>query len=175
MAKHMVKCFYCREQFDTNAEPFEKVNARRYAHTHCYNKALESKTKEEQDKEELEKYIKQLFQIDNLSPKIRKQIKTYREEYNYSYSAIRKTLIYFFEVKGNSIEKAKGGIGIVPYCIEQASNYWYDLWETKERNKEVKVEQLIIPVREIHIKPPERKPMRHFRKLFTFLDSEVSE
>lgn len=36
MAKHMVKCPYCNEIFDSNSEPFVKVG-RRYAHEKCYN------------------------------------------------------------------------------------------------------------------------------------------
>ena len=42
-----------------------------------------------------------LFKTDYIDAKIRKQIKQYREEYNYTYSGIRKALVYFFEIKGN--------------------------------------------------------------------------
>lgn len=175
MAKHMVKCFYCGEQFDANTEPFEKINSRRYAHIKCHQKAFDNKSKEEKDKEILENYIKQLFGISTLSDKIKRQLKTYMsdKEKHYTYSGIYKTLKYFFEIKGNSIEKANGGIGIVSWVYDEAYRYWYDLWETQQRNMEVKSEQLIIPVREVHIKPPERQPMRRFRNLFNFLDSEV--
>ena len=72
-------------------------------------------SKRSKDKEELNEYIKKLFKIDYVDARIQKQIKQYVEEYHYSYSGIRKALIYFFEIKGNSIEKSNGGIGIVPY------------------------------------------------------------
>ena len=46
-----------------------------------------------------------------------------------------KALIYFYEVKGNSVEKANGGIGIIPWIYKDAYNYYYDLWMIKQRNK----------------------------------------
>lgn len=85
-----------------------------------------------------------------------------------------KTLKYFFEVKGHTTEKANGGIGIIPFVYEDARNYYYDIWVTQQENQQrVNVtQQIVLPVREIHIKPPERQPMKHIRKLFTFLDEE---
>lgn len=70
--KHLVKCPYCGEVFDANVEPFVMINSRRYAHTSCAEKQQKEKTKEELDKEELENYIKQLFGITQLTPKIKK-------------------------------------------------------------------------------------------------------
>lgn len=173
MAKHLVKCLYCGEDFDANAEPFIKPNSRRYAHKACGEEAEAKKTKEQRDKESLEQYIKELFKISQLTPKINKQIKDYREKNQYTYSGIHKTLKYFFEVRGNSIEKANGGIGIVGFVYDDAFNYWRALWEARERNEHVNIEQYILPVREVHILPPQRQPMKHVRKLFTFLDEEV--
>ena len=65
----------------------------------------------------------QLFKVDYIDARIRKQIKQYREEYNYTYSGIRKALIYHYEIKGGDKSKANGGIGIVPYVYENAYNY----------------------------------------------------
>lgn len=176
MAKHMVKCFYCGEQFDASSVPFVKPNARRYAHTNCALEAEKNKTEEEKDKDRLEKYIKELFGVNSIPVKIQKQIEYYRKENNYSYSGIYKTLKYFYEVKkGGSIEKSNGGIGIVPFEYEEAFRYWRALWEAKERNKDVEIEQYVLPVREVHIKPPQRQPMKHIRRLFTFLEEEANE
>lgn len=88
-----------------------------------------------------------------------------------------KTLKYFFEVKGNNLEKANGGIGIVPFVYEDARRYWHDLWITQKMNKRLMEETHIdaIPVKEIHICSPQRKPMKHFRELFAFLDEEGEE
>ena len=170
MAKHLVKCFFCQQTFDANKEPFIMVNSRRYAHEKCFNDNQKQKTKDELDKEELETYIKQLFNIPKITPKIQRQIKKYVEENQYTYSGIRRSLIYFFEVKKKSLDKANGGIGIVEWIYQDAFNYYYDLWLAQQRNqnKDFVSKEVIIT-----IKPPQRKVKK--RKLFSFLDKEDSE
>lgn len=172
MAKRILKCYYCGEQFDANQVPFVQVNSRRYAHKECAEKAQNEKSQEEKDLALLEEYIKNLFNISQLTPKIRKQISTYHTEKNYSYSGIYKTLKYWFEVRGNSIDKANGGLGIVPYVYDQAFHYWRALWEAQQQNENIKVEEFVSETKEIHIKPPSREPMKHIRKLFTFLEED---
>lgn len=176
MAKHIVKCAICNEQFDANLIPFVKVNARRYAHESCAMNEDEKKTKEQKDKEALEAYILQLFKIEYISPKIKKQINTFINENKYTYSGIHKALVYFFEIKGNSIEKANGGIGIVPYTYDAAYRYYYALWEAQQRNenKVPIIEQYVPKVIEIRIPNPERK-VKKKRNLFSFLDEEEEE
>lgn len=168
MARHLVKCLYCGKTFDANLEEYVKPRANRYAHKAC----AEGQDQKEQEKEELQQYIKELFSITAITPKIRNQIKSYSEK-GYSYTSMKKTLQYFFEVRGNSLEKANGGIGIIPWVWDEAMQYWKDIEESKEKNKDTKMEEFVLPVREVHIKPPERSPLRYIKKLFTFLDEEV--
>lgn len=175
MAKRLLKCFYCGQTFDANAEEFVQVNSRRYAHKACAISAEERKSKEEKDKEQLENYIKKLFNIDELTPKIRKQIETGRKEKNYSYSGIYKTLKYWFEIRGNPIEKANGGVGIIFYVYDEALLYWRAIWEAQQQNQNIKIEDYVLPAREVRIPPPKREPMKHCRKLFSFLEEEVDE
>lgn len=175
MAKHLVKCLYCGKTFDTTVESFVKPNSRRYAHKTCATAAEENKTKEQKNKEDLEIYIKELFEIDCITPKIRKQMETYKKKNNYTYSGMKKTLKYFFEIRGNPIEKANGGIGIIPWVYDEAFKYWTALWAAKEQNKDVDVKKFILPVKEVHILPPKREPMKHTRKLFAFLDEGEGE
>ena len=111
-----------------------------------------------------------MFSTDFINPRIRKQIKDYVEQYKYTYTGITKTLMYFFEVKKNPIEKANGGIGIVPYVYQNAYNYFYELWLAQQKNKEVQIELYQPRVKEIVIPRPERKIKK--RPLFTFLDEE---
>lgn len=170
MAKHIVKCLYCGETFDASTTPFVKPRSNRYAHIACAEKAEQQKTQEEKDKEILEKYIKELFGISSIPVKIRKQIQIYRDENNYTYSGMYKTLKYFFEIKGNSIEKANGGIGIIPYIYEESFLYWRALWEAKQRNENIQIEKYILPAKKVHIKQPKREPMKQIKRLFTFLD-----
>lgn len=175
MAKHMVKCPICNEVFDANKEPYVMVSTRRYAHESCFLTSQEKEDKLKRDKQTLEDYIKELFGYTNIPEKVNRQIKKYIKENNYSYSGIYKTLKYWFEVKKGDIEKANGGIGIVPFTYDDAYRYWRGVWEARERNKEKITSMTEIPVVEIHILPQERKPMKHSKKLFTFLEEGVED
>ena len=64
-------------------------------------------------------FIEKLFGIGYVSAKVAKQIKDYRELYNYTYSGMLGTLVYWYDVKQAPLDKANGGIGIVPYIYEQ--------------------------------------------------------
>lgn len=171
MAKHLVKCPICNITFDANIESYIMMG-RRYAHEDCFRKNEERKTQEEKDKAQLEAYIKELFSFDKLPPKVNNQIKQFKNEYHYSYSAIYKTLKYWFEIKHGQLERANGGIGIVPYIIDEARNYWLDILEAKELNKQLIQEKIELPITEIHISPPKRAPIRKFKKNFIFLEED---
>ena len=168
---HIVTCVYCKQRFDRDKLPFIQVSQRRYAHQECSLSEDQKKDKEEQDKINLENYILQLFKVDYIDPRVRKQIKQYREEYNYTYSGIHKALVYHFEIKGGSIEKANGGIGIVPYVYQHAYNYYLALWQAKQRNQDKVINEYVPKVKEVVISRPQRKVKK--RELFTFLDEEI--
>lgn len=122
-----MKCPVCGQQFYREDTPFLKIK-NRYYHKSCYEAQENEKTEEEKERDLLIEYIKKLFNIDVITPKINKQIKDLLNQ-NYSYKGIRKTLEYWFDIKGNSIDRANGGIGIVPYKYEQALTYWKSIWE----------------------------------------------
>lgn len=170
---HIVTCIYCKKKFDRDKYPFIQVSNRRYAHKECSMTEDEKLAQQEKDKIELESYIMKLFNIDFVDARVRKQIKQYVEEYNYTYSGIHKALIYHFEIKGGSIEKANGGIGIVPYVYQSAYRYYYALWEAQQKNKDKVVDEYVPTVKEIIIPVPQRQVKK--RKLFTFLDEEEVE
>lgn len=117
-----------------------------------------------------------LFKSDYVYPKVKRQIKSYIEDYGFTYSGILKALIYYYEVKGNSFDelKAGGGIGIVVYVYQQAYNYYYAIWEAQQKQEEVlagtSLEEFIPKVVEITIPVPKRQTLK--RQLFTFLDEE---
>lgn len=161
MAKAYVKCKYCGNQFDRNAEPFVEVSPRRYAHKACAEKKDQETPQEEKDYENLEKYIKQIFHTRTVSARIKKQIKDFHQEYQYTYSGIQKTLYWWFELKGGSIEKANNGIGIVPFVYQDALDYFYRLYLAKiandispEQIKKAKVEEIEIGSPRVYINPP---------------------
>lgn len=133
----------------------------------------QKKAKEISDREALDEYIMKLFNTSYVDARIQKQIKQYVDEYNFTYSGIRKALVYFFEIKGNSIEKANGGIGIVPYVYQHAYNYYLALWQAQQKNEDKVIEHYVPNIKEIVIPRPQRKIKK--RPLFTFLDEDDGE
>ena len=168
MAKHLVKCFYCGQTFDANTEPFVKPRANRYAHAACHVQAESNKTQEERDYEALVEYIKAL--LGNPNPRVWKQLKEYKDEYGYSYSGILKTLIWWYDIRHNDIEKANGGIGIVPYVYNDACDYYYALYLAQIANEDKDIEHLQMRVREFTIETPQ--PQRRPPRLFKFEEEE---
>lgn len=170
MPKRMLKCYYCNESFDANVEPHVRVNTTRFAHKHCAEEVAAGKNKEIADKEQLESYIKSLFGISYITPKIQKQIREFHEIHRYGYSAMYKTLRYFFEVRKNDIEKSNGGIGIIPWAIDEARKYYTAIEKAQATNEGKKIEEFVLPVKEVKIPPPQKQIMRQTAKLFSFLD-----
>lgn len=167
---HKVKCKYCGKIFDRDKVPFKQISAQRYAHYECAVAAENSKKQEDIDKEELENYIKQLLNEDFISPRVRKQINSFIEQYNYTYSGMRKALIYFYEVKGNDKSKANGGIGIIPYCYKQAYDYYYSLWLAKQKNEDKDITTYVPQTKVVKIPVPQRKIRK--RPLFCFFEED---
>lgn len=166
--KHMVKCIYCREIFDAAAEPFVKVNERRYAHKECADKFLvpeiELELKEEKDYKKLIQYIKKLLGDSYIEAKVIKQIKDFRETYHYSYSGMLGTLTYWYEVRNAPRDKANGGISIIPYIYQEASRYYQKIAEAEAANAHIKNYR---PKRvSMTIPPPQQKKKKV--KLFNF-------
>lgn len=163
-----VACIYCKKIMSKKKDAdCIQVDNGKYAHKKCQE--LEDK-REKTDLEKLEAYIKQLFGTSYISPRIRKQINQYTNEFNYSYSGIHKALQYFYEIKGHDIEKANGSIGIVPHIYKDAYNYHYNLWLAQQKNKDIQIQLYEPKVKEIVIPRPQRKIKK--RPLFTFLDEE---
>ena len=162
---HIVTCIYCKKKFDRDKYPFVQISTRRYAHKEC--------SEQENSRLKQEELVLKLLGEEYISPRVRKQINTYREEYQYTYSGIRKALVYFYEIKGNSAEKANGGIGIVPYVYKDAFNYYYAIWEANQKNEEKVIVDYIPQEQVVKIPVPQRKLKQ--RKLFTFLDEEGDE
>ena len=81
---------------------------------------FENKQKEAQDYKNLVAYICELYQIEAPTRWMLKQIKDYKEQFNFTYRGIKTTLHYFYEIQeGNSVEDSMG-IGIVPFVYDEA-------------------------------------------------------
>ena len=163
--KYKVICPQCSKSFYREDEEYIHYK-NRYYHKDCYN-IISKVTKE---KQELEDFIKELFNLDNLSPLIKKQIKEYHEneDYNYSYSGMKKTLDYFFNVKKGDKTKSRG-IGIIPFIYQEAKQYYYNLFLIEEKNAGVTINSNII---NIEIKKPIRNPLTKVHKIVLELEEE---
>ena len=167
---HIVKCAICQKTFDRDKIQAVKHGARRYSHYDCEPTGEKVPlVKKDEDLQKLLEYINTLFKGQQNQAKVNQSIKKFHNEFGYSYSGIQKALYYFYEIKHNSIDKANGGISIVPFVYKEAYNYYYDLFMAQQRNENKK--PFIERVREIIIKPPKvEKPI----KLFD-LDKELSD
>ena len=163
---HMVKCSVCGESFNRDKVQAVKTGARRYAHQRCcpMGELVPLAVVEiDADLLKLEEYIKTLLNEDFINARVKKQIKDFKETYGYTYSGMLKSLIYFYEVKGNPKEKANGGIGIIPFVYKDAYNYYLELFMANNNNKDISVE-LLYKTREVKIKEP--KPRQFLKRLF---------
>lgn len=153
MAGHKVKCPGCGEYFDKDQFPHEHIK-NRYWHKDCYLKTTQNAIKDNNDRLLLEKYICELFSVDFIPPRIAKQIKDFTTNYHHTHSGILGTLKFWYEIKKNSIEKANTGIGIVPFVYEDAKKYYLTIYNSSEKNKNVKDEDFNTKNITIRIKAP---------------------
>ena len=172
---HNVKCSICGCTFDRDKIQAVKTGARRYAHATCdpNNKDLVPLLTKEEDPDltKLKEYINELYGREANWALINKQIKTYTTENKYSYSGILKSLVYFYKVKGNSIDKSNGGIGIVPFTYQAAYDYYYSLFVAQSQNQQKDVKGITSKVKEITIPLPQIR----ITKRFFNLDDEVDD
>ena len=170
---HPVICAVCGKKFDRDLVQAVKFSARRYAHYECKpdGELVPLDLKEaDPDLIKLKEYIKSLFGDNTNWALVNKQIKKFKDENGYSYSGILKSLIYFFEVKNNPIDKANNSIGIVPFVYKDAYNYYLALYIAQQANENKTIN---VQVKEITIKPPEKQ--NHLRRIFFDLEGWEEE
>lgn len=173
MAKCMVKCSLCGEKFDRNSEPWEKTDARRYAHKKCYDEIAVASGQTPEDLAQLREYILQLFGWEKVPQIVEMKINEYVINYKYTYRQILLALKYHYEVKSGDISKAKGNISIVPMVMNDAIKYNFDVMKARASAANSVAKPLpTYGVREIRIKVPKRSPMGEDNP-FDFLNEGV--
>lgn len=184
MAKAMCKCFVCGVTFDRNAVQAVRHSANRYSHATCepenknFVPMAAPKKAEDPDLSALKDYIKKVYQDKANWVIISKQIKQFAEK-GYTYSGMLKTLIYFYEVKHNTIDKSNGGIGIIEYVYNDASKYYYAIWQAQQINLEQmnEAKEITKTYKEYVIEVPKSKGIKN--KLIEFemedIDFEAEE
>ena len=142
---HKVKCLYCGKQFDRDSEPTKQVSARRYAHLKCWEEHLKNMSQEEKDIMAFYDYTKNLFGEDYNYLLTKKLAEKYVKENQYTYSGMLKTLKWYYEKEGHSLDKSNGSIGIMPYIYKQALNYYYTLYQAQLVNQEKDLSNFTLP------------------------------
>ena len=163
---HLVKCTVCGKQFDRDKIQAVKSGARRYAHYSCFpeGELVPLPNPIDEDLIKLEEYIEKLLGEDYNPARVKKQIKDFKKDYDYTYSGMLKTLIWFYEIKGNPKDKANGGIGIIPFVYKNACDYYYSLYLAQIANESIAAESYKPIIREIEISSPEvyKRPPKLF-------------
>ena len=139
----------------------------------CVKDENSPEIQKEKDKIALLEYARQLLNLPYADAKITRQIESYVQQYNFSYSGMLKALKYFYEIKGNDVKDAHGGIGIIPYIYQESYDYYYKIWAAQQVNSQKNINHFIPDVIEINIPSPKRKIKK--RNIFSFLDREDEE
>lgn len=85
----------------------------------CNNKVQ----KEKQDRKELYDYICDLYELDIPTTMMMKQIKEFKENYNYKYKGMLLALQYWYEILEKSFNE-ENGLGIIPYIYNEAKKHY---------------------------------------------------
>lgn len=163
----IVKCIYCKKIINKKQDKYIQITNSKYAHPECAE--LENK-REKTDAEKLDEYIMKLYGYEYVPPRMKRQIKQYIEEFNFTYSGMLKSLHYFYEIKGHSTEESHGSLGIIPFIYQDAFNYFYNIWSAQQKNISKDKSDFEIKSKTIRILNPERKVKK--KNLFSFLDQE---
>jgi hypothetical protein len=192
MAKHLVKCYVCHQQFDANVTPFIRVgkNGRYYAHKDC---SVEQRDEHRltagearvnaagTDKDELDRaqainkralydYINKVMKdnIDINWPLVTREINKYTKERKWTYSGIHRTIIYYLEVLKKDIFTTGGHIAFVERYYPEAREYYFVLFQEKSQMLAALPDELVHE-KNISITPP--TPRRNI-KLFDLGEDE---
>lgn len=73
---------------------------------------------------DLEQKIKEIFGLERITPLIDTQITKFVREKGYNFKDIAIALIYYYIEKDGDIKRGHGGIGIVPYVMNEAKAWF---------------------------------------------------
>jgi hypothetical protein len=155
MAQHLVKCFYCKQQFDANKEEFVKPQANRYAHKKCSDARPAEQIQEENDRKQLDDYIKQICD-DNVPSFVWNQINTFHDN-GKSYSGMYRTLYYYLEICHETIDTKRYGIAIIDRVWDRAREYYEEIYNAQEVNENKTIQEYTSKVRYLPFVPRPRQ------------------
>lgn len=140
----LVKCYGTCKQKYKKSTMFQISNLN-YCES-CYKAAI----KERNDRADLYHYIQETYNVPFPTGAMLRQIKTFKEEKNYTYKNMRLTLKYAFTKKNYKPER-KFGLGLIPYFYDEMLDYYRDLQEKRLTNKVEKKETHVVKVKASNI------------------------
>ena len=148
MASRKSTCKGCNEKYPS--DEMKVYSGKKYCQS-CYNKKIQ----EQEEYKSLIETIKSYYDVDIPNGYLLKQIKTYKEEFNYTYAGMNYTLFYCKEIKNLKFD-VKYGLGIVKYEYENAKQYFLHQQKIANSVKNMKHEEKIKRVK-VNIKKQQNK------------------
>jgi hypothetical protein len=136
MAKHIVKCRVCGQQFDTNDPTVQWVMPSKnfYYHSQCYEDYAKKKTAICNDIhadvdntlwfDALYDYLKKDLKVNLNMMKMKSQWENFLKK-GYTAKGIFFCMKYFYDVLHNDPNKSDG-IGIISFIYQEGCQYWVD-------------------------------------------------
>lgn len=116
------------------------------------------KDKTEEEYREQKEFADYLVSISGLpKPKVEflALAKNYSQTYGFSYPDMTMALKYWHEILGNPYIEGKNPVGMIPYIMSEAKEFYAKLQATKEKNKEFDLNSYTTT--EVHIEKPKGK------------------
>ena len=155
MAQHLVKCYYCNQTFDASNEEYVKPVKNRYAHKECAKKEELKKAIISQIHTKMQGLLGDNYNRTKIDRSIKSMVKDGKTEVG-----ILRTLEYWYDIKGNSAEKANGGISIVDWVYGDAMNYYDKQKKYQQQLGNVNLKDYIDETKVIKVHPkPIRRPV----------------
>ena len=138
-----VICAQCKKRLDNDYIYYEKT-AKKLCSMECMSLFLQSE-KEKEDRYKLEKTICRVFNVSEISTRIRKDIKNLTEKEGLAYSQISAILHYIYDIEGKITYT--DSLYYVPQYKDKARAFYNDLKEKAaqaERMKEETLEKRVV-------------------------------
>jgi len=137
------KCCICKESF--NKEDLIVKSNKKYC-KECLQIKEEESNQYKNDWDLLFKYICNLYDIEVPTGMMFQQLKTFRNEYNYTNIGMYYTLKYYYEILENVVIEDTG-LGIIPYYYDRAKKHYNKVYNLEDIVEDFKNEEKLIKVK----------------------------
>ncbi len=138
-----VKCPLCNK---LNDKENTTTISNRYYCVECAEKKEKEMARNKDGWDELFNYICELYNINTLTGLMFKQIKEFRENYNYTNTGMFLTLKYYYETLENEV-KDNTGLGIIVYYYEQAKQHYIESKKVRKHMEDFEIDEQIRTVK----------------------------